>query len=243
MEETYQLKTIILDRKSFREHDTKVTVFSLEKGKLELVVRGAKKLKSKLAGHTEPITLANIMAIKGRRFDYAGSAFGDNYFLGIKNDLNKLYLAGRAFMIFKKIVKDGERDYKLFKLLGSFLEVLDHNMLPVEGYELLVNFFILKLMVSLGYKPELYNCLVCNSKIEPNGNSFNISKGGLVCLKCDRPDNTRALTISDNCIKVLRLAVDESNNFKKLIKLKINNNLTKEVIEIIESFAKFYILY
>ena len=243
MEETYQLKTIILDKKPFREYDVKVTVFSFEKGKLELVVRGAKRLKSKLAGHLEPITLSNIMAIRGRRFDYAGSAFGESYFPNIKSNLDKLYSAGRAFMIFKKIVKDGERDYKLFKLLGSFLEVLDHNMLPAVGYELLVNFFILKLMVSLGYKPELYNCLVCNSKIEPNGNSFNISRGGLVCLKCNRPNNTQALTISDNCIKVLRLAADDNHNFEKLAKLKINKNLTKEVIKIIESFSKYHISY
>jgi DNA repair protein RecO (recombination protein O) len=243
MNETYQLKTIILDRKSFREHDTKVTVFSLEKGKLELVVRGAKKLKSKLAGHTEPFTLSNIMAIRGKQFDYAGSAFGESNFINIKSNLDKLYPAGRAFMIFKKMVKEGEKDEKLFCLLRDFLNFLEKGQLSVIGYQSSVNFFILKLMIFLGYKPELYNCLVCNSKIKPNGNSFNISKGGLVCLKCNRPNNTHALTISDNCIKVLRLAADDNHNFEKLAKLKINKNLTKEVIEIIESFSKYHIFY
>lgn len=241
MEETYQLKTIILDKKPFREHDVKITVFSLEKGKLELVVRGVKKLKSKLAGHTEPITLANIMAIKGRHFDYAGSAFGESYFTNIKNNFDKLYSAGRALMIFKRIVKEGERDEKLFYVLENFFGVLEKIELSVIGYQLLVDFFILKLMIFLGYKPELYNCLVCNSKIKPNGNSFNIFKGGLVCLKCNRPDNTRALTISDNCVKVLRLAADDNHNFEKLAKLKINKNLTKEVMKIIESFSKYHI--
>ncbi len=243
MEETYQLKAIILDKKSFREHDAKVTVFSLEKGKLELVVRGVKKLKSKLAGHTEPFTLSNIMAIRGKQFNYAGSAFGENYFQGVKEDLNKLYAAGQAVMIFKKIVKEGEEDEKLFCLLRDFLNFLEKSQLWVMGYQLSVNFFILKLMVKLGYKPEMYNCLACKSKTEPNGNSFNISKGGLVCLKCNRPNNTHALTISDNCIKVLRLTTDDNNNFEKLAKLKINKNLTKEVIEIVESFSKFHISY
>ena len=47
MEETYNTKAIILNRQPFRERDSRVTIFSLERGKLILVARGTKKITSK----------------------------------------------------------------------------------------------------------------------------------------------------------------------------------------------------
>ena len=43
MEETFYTRAIILKRSPWRENDSKVTVYSLERGRLELVARGTKK--------------------------------------------------------------------------------------------------------------------------------------------------------------------------------------------------------
>lgn len=43
MEETFYTGAIILKRSPWRENDSKVIVYSLEKGKLELVARGTKR--------------------------------------------------------------------------------------------------------------------------------------------------------------------------------------------------------
>jgi len=237
MDETYLTKAIILDRQDWREYDSKLTLYSPAKGKIILVARGVKKLKSKLAGHLEPISLSQIMAIRGRQVDYIGSAVNIECFVGIKSDLDKINAAGDAIRIFNNIIKEGEADESIFNLLTEFLKILDK---AGKNYQLLKYFFILKLMSQLGYKPELYNCLKCKKRVSPANNYFDLSKGGLICQECNNNDNKKEiLAISSDGIKVLRLAVQSYLN--KMTKLKIYNKLKNEVKNIISSFQEYQI--
>jgi len=241
MNETYTTKAIILNRLAAGEDDTRVVVYTQDRGKLELVARGTKKIKSKLAGHLEPICLSNLMIVRGRQFDYIGAAVYNNCYFNIKSDLEKLILAGKAISVFNKIVKLGEKDEATFILLRQFLDVLNNQQKASVSYELLFNFFVLRLAVQLGHKPELYSCVVCRKKIAPNGNKLDLFRGGLVCLNCqkNKPDK-QVLPISADCIKILRFTI--RSDLKGLIRLKVENKLAIEIINIISSFSKFYSL-
>ncbi|MBI4812521.1 DNA repair protein RecO [Candidatus Falkowbacteria bacterium] len=235
MEETYFTKAIVLNRTPWREDGARVTVYSKERGKLDLMARGARKAGSKLAAHLEPITFSRLMVVRGKNYDYAGSTVSENSYFNIKNDLEKIFLAGGVLKIFNELVKGNERDEYIFFLLQETLKILNsEQMVSAKGGQLLYNFFILKLLVFLGHKPELYNCVVCHKRITPgDGNKFDLAKGGVACGKC----SPAGLTISDDCIKVLRVVVE--NGLANSIKLKINNKLEKEATNIISSFLKY----
>lgn len=127
MEQTFNTRAIILSRHDFWEDDSRIIVFSEEKGKMSLVVRGAKKMKSKLSGHVEPLTLSRLMIVKGKDFDYVGSAKGENFFIDVKENLGKLALAGKALFLVDKMTREGEIDEQrdLYELLRGFLSELD----------------------------------------------------------------------------------------------------------------------
>lgn len=235
MKETYNLTAIILSRRAFSEDDGRVVVYSREQGKLELAVRSMKKIKSKLAAHLEPFCLTDIMAVRGRQYDYAGAAVSENCYGGVKSDLAKLTAAGQAIRIFNKIIKAGQADAEIFELLKDFLDILDDVK---SAYDLLPWLFIFKLLVKLGHKPELYNCVNCRTKISPVGMKFDLARGGLICGKCPADSSQKdLLTIGENCVKFLRLM--EKNDFNKLSKIKINNKTEKEVKNIVSSFLNF----
>ena len=239
MEETYNLKALVLNRQSLGEGDGRVAVYSLERGKLELVVRGLKKIKSKLAGHLEPITLSNIMAVRGRKYDYAGAAVSEQCYANIKNDLEKIAAAGAAVRIFNKIIKADQPDREIFQLLKDFLDVLAGAANGKISFELLSWLFIFKLLVKLGYGAELYSCVNCRVKILPAGLKFDLGRGGLVGAECQsKIGMPNSLTISENLVKLLRLA--EKNNFYKLSKIKINNEEAGQAKNIISSFLNYY---
>ena len=235
MDETYTTKAIILKRFSFRENDSKAIVYSRDKGKLELVARGTKKINSKLAGHLEPISLSDIMVVRGRQYNYIGSAVSNNCYKIIKGDLDKLQIAGKAIKNFNKLIKEEQADKKIYILLQEFFNEINKKDL-IADYELLYNFFILKLLVILGYGPELYYCVGCRQKIRPKGNKFDFIKGGIICNNCKTGNN---LTISENCIKVMRFAINEK--FANLSKLKIKNSISNEIKKIVSSFLEFTI--
>lgn len=238
MPETYNLKALILNRRNFSEDDGRVAVYSLERGKLELVVRGLKKIKSKLAGHLEPITLSSIMAVRGRQYDYAGAAASEQCYANIKNDLEKIAVAGQALRIFNKIIKAEQTDREIFALLKNFLDVLDGAAAEKISFELLFWLFIFKLLVKLGHKPELYHCVNCRAKILPAGLKFDLARGGLIGAECSaKIEPPNGLTISENLVKLLRLA--EKNDFNKLSKIKVNNIEAKQAKNIISSFLNY----
>jgi len=234
MDETYITKVIILKCFSFRENDSKIIVYSRDRGKLELVARGTKKISSKLAGHIEPISLSDIMVVRGKQYDYIGSAVSNSCYRAIKSDLDKLQIAGKAIRIFNKLVRPEQKDEDIYILLQDFFNEINKKDLSVD-YELLYNFFILKLLVILGYGPELYYCAECRQKVKPEGNKFDFMKGGLICNNCKTDGNS--LTISENCIKVMRFTINKK--FTNISKLKIENSINNEIKKIISSFLEF----
>lgn len=239
MEETFNIKALILNRKPFSEDGSKVTVYSENLGKLELVARGIKKIKSKLAGHLEPISLAEIMVIRGKQYNYIGAAVSENCYANIKNNLAKIKAAGEAIKVFNLIVKLGESDRGIFSLLKNYFDFLDGAGLKPD-YDLLVQLFIFKLLVTLGHKPELYNCVVCRNNISPVGMKFDLARGGLVCGQCSADSGEgekERLTISENSVKLLRLA--EKNELLELAKIKIDKKIERETVKIISSFLNF----
>ena len=68
-------------------------------------------------------------------------------------------------------------------------------------------------------------------------NKFDFLKGGVVCEKCIASKDS--LTISESCIKILWIAID--NDFEKIIKIKIPNNLKKEIKNTVDLFLQFQV--
>lgn len=250
MDETRNSTAIIINRSDYRENDSLLTVYTKDFGKLSLVARGAKKLSSKLSGHLEPLSLVDILIIKGKGFDYIGSALGRQAFLGIKDDLNKLYFAGSALRSFNILVRDNQPDERLFLLLQRFLEVIDNypdNDFGRESGELLYVFFALKLLSELGYRPEMHECLSCRNKIKSGRNYFNLKNGGLVCENCFKEEFSiyekqgirpiEILTISDNCIKLMRFMTD--NKLETASKLRLDKKFIKELSVLVNNFITF----
>lgn len=234
MEDTYNIKAIILNKKPVRENDSRVTVYSREAGKLDLTARGTKKIKSKLAGHLEPFNLAEIMVVRGQRHNYAAAAVSESGFKDIKNNLDKLTAAGRALKITDQLIKPGVADAAIFDLLADYLKTLEQVN---KDCEILTAFLIFKLLSHLGHKPELSFCVNCLNKIQAGKNKFDLNCGGITCAKCFDLKNINQLSVSDDAIKLLRLAL--TADFKKLMKVKIENKLAREVEKIINSFFKY----
>lgn len=245
MEESRNSAALVLNRQNYKEYDTLVTVYAKNFGKLNLIARGTKKIKSKLAAHLEPLVLCDLMILKGRGRDYIGASIVRNYYLNIREDLNKIYYAGKALNLFNRLVKEEHPDERLFYLITRWLDVLDNfKDCSKENGELLFSFFAFKLLAELGYQPELYHCLGCGKEVKAGANHFNFKNGGLIEGAClDRKEflelryNGGILPVSDNCIKLLRYITD--NKFISAGKLKVDKKSIKELGVFVKNYIDF----
>lgn len=242
MDETYNLEAIVLNRVDWRENDSRVTVYSQEKGKLELIARGTKKIKSKIAPHIEPFNLIEVMAIRGRQYDYLGSGICRDAFAYVKSDLDLLSAAGQVIGFMQKNIKEAEPDPQMYLLLKNALAALNDDKLDRSKIELIVQFFIYQAMAVLGYRLELDNCLDCRKKLEPQANFLIIARGGIICPECaQKNNNITKLTITPDCLKILKFLI--SCDSRQLKKLKIDDNMLRaELNKLISLHHKYYLI-
>jgi len=248
MEDTVNTPAIILNRQEYREHDVLVTVYTPIRGRLQLVARGAKKLKSKLAGHIEPLTMADIMIIRGRGYDYLGSSLTRESYYNLRSDLNKLYFAGQALSIYLRLTEESPEEPDLFFLLSEWLSYIDSYSVDVEldknKGNLLLAVFIFRFLSQTGNRPELRFCVACRRAITSGGNFFDFSAGGLICEPCfnrlkllegTRPE--QRTIISDNSIKAMRFIMD--SELSEALRLSSDKKIAKELLSLASRFLDF----
>lgn len=235
MSETFNTKALVLNRFVYREYDSRVTVYTADFGKIDLLARGTQRTGSKLAAHIEPLSLVDLMIVKGRKTDYIGSSIISEAYSGIKNDLAKLPSAGAALFAFNRLVKSEARDEELLILLLEFLDVLDRK--PAQADWLLAS-WSLKFLSALGYQPELYHCLSCKKRLAPDNNYFSIMRGGIFCSDCSRRELNLEV-IDENSIKMLRLVL--SSSLADLINLRAEPRAFDRVNNLVKNLLNFYI--
>lgn len=238
-QETKNTLGIIIKRRPFKEYDRAVVLYTRDYGKINLVVRGAERPASKLAGHIEPFSLIEAMIVRGRR-DYLGAARSIDSRITVRQDLNRLFYAGAALAALDKLTKEEEPDAELFFLTESFLEYLDKRTsdLKKEKGEILLAAYLWKLLSELGYTPRLDNCLTCGLPIKSEDNRFDALHGGLICPVCaDKKfqENNEVLPkISQEAIKIIKFLL--KYDFYKIARLALSDELIREVNTLTERF-------
>lgn len=238
-QETKNTLGIIIKRRPFKEYDRAVVLYTRDYGKINLVVRGAERPASKLAGHIEPLSLIEAMIIRGRR-DYLGAARSIDSRITVRQDLNRLFYAGAALAALDKLTKEEEPDAELFFLTESFLEYLDKRTtdLKKEKGEILLAAYLWKLLAELGYTPRLDKCLTCGLPIKSEDNRFDALHGGLVCPVCAdkkfKENNEVLPKISQEAIKIIKFLLEY--DFYKIARLALGDELIREVNILTERF-------
>lgn len=179
--------SIILSRRDFREFDQIISLYTLEKGKVEVLARGVKKITSKNAAHLEPFSLVEAEIVPGKEISHLTKVVPENYFVNIRQDLQKSLAASFVVSLLDKVLHENEKDERIFFLLQDWLEFLNHLIIKSFNHQLLLDGFVVKLFQLLGFTPELNTCVVCNGALGKvqNDSKFYFQGGGVICAVCE----------------------------------------------------------
>ncbi|MBI2437168.1 MAG: DNA repair protein RecO, partial [Candidatus Magasanikbacteria bacterium] len=122
--------------------------YTQEKGKLELLARGVKKITSKNSAHLEPFSLVDIDIAYGKEIDYVTTVHIIEYFAHIRTDLHKSLASQYVVSLTDKLTRVGERDERIFAQLEKWIRYLDTH----EEFNLvLIDCYIVTLLYCLGF--------------------------------------------------------------------------------------------
>lgn len=235
---TYFTEGIILKHKDFREADRLLTIYTKDYGKIELIAKGSRKIKSKLAGSLEPFCLARLTLVKGKNFDTITSSEIMKNYLGIKTNFQKIVLANYFVEIIDGLTKIHHRDSRVFDLVKEIFDILDKEKKIESINSFVIWYFAWRFLTHLGYKPELRVCAHCKKTIKPENNYFSLSQGGVICETCNKSIKNK-MAISEGAIKVMRIILE--NDFRNLLLIKISKNLAQEISKITNLFLKYHL--
>ena len=176
-ERTFRTQAIILKRRDFGEADRILTVFTPERGKLDVIAKGARKPTSSKTGHVELFTRSDMLIHKGRELDIVAQAEMNAPYQGIREDLARGAYASYTVELLDRFTGEADEGYaELFSLLDDTLGRLCDDSDP----RLAVRYYEMRLLDLVGFRPELSECVVSREPIEAEDQYFSYAMGGVV---------------------------------------------------------------
>ncbi len=217
------LNAIILSRKDIGEADRLISAFSLEEGKIKIIARGSRKIKSKMASHIEPFTVGKYQLIPGKSFYILTGAEKKYYNEKLSSNIDFYRDASYLCEIVELTMNEGEPERTLYELLEKMLKKITEIEPPKR--ELGLRLFEFKLLGRLGYDPNYSKCLRCGSDIKEKKNYLGGFEG-IYCHLCTGSGKK----IDKNTLKILRLFKKESlENILKIRDIEKHNRKLKEM--------------
>ncbi len=227
----YQTEAIIIKKIKLGEADRILTLYTPHLGKIRAVAKGVRRPRSKLAGHLELLTHSQVSLARGRNLDTITGSQTINSFLPLKSDLWLTSCALYATELVDQFTADDIENYPLFQLL---LETMEH-LCQAGDNELTLRYFELHLLNLVGYRPQLQQCVSCQSTLEPNLNSFCPGAGGMLCSNCSL--SQISYSVSANGLNGLRWL--QNSDYDTARQLKMNQELSDELEGVMRNYLKY----
>jgi len=213
----YRTQAFILEKTDLREADQVFTIYTKDFGKLKVLGKAIRKIKSKLRAGIDLFYLSEIEFIQGKNHKTLTDAITIEKFKNVKQDLEKLGIVSQIAENVGDLIKGEEKDEDIWNLLTEVFE-------KINSYSLVYHYFFWNLLSILGYQIDLYHCAICQKKLVPERFYFN-SEDGIICSECF--EGAADKEIRPETIKILRLFLKKDWNI--LLRLKIQDFHKKEL--------------
>lgn len=194
-ERNIRVEAVVLRHSDWGEADRLLVLYTHEKGKLRAVAKGARRLRSRKAGHLEPFTCSTLMLARGRDLWIVTQAQTVEAYLPVRDDLKRTGYAAYVVELLDRFSFEEGENRALYRLLRDTLQRLsiEDDLPPVARY------YEMRLLDLTGFRPQLFSCVGCENEIQAQDQFFSAVEGGVLCPRCGvkfphaRPVSMRAL--------------------------------------------------
>jgi DNA repair protein RecO (recombination protein O) len=232
----YRSLGIILKKENRRDADQLLTILTKEFGKVKVLAKAIRKIKSKLRSGVQIFSLSEIEFVQGKTYKTLTDSFQKKRFVNINKDLDKLKIATEIGENVDFLIRGDEAGKKVWLLVLETLDRLEESSSP-EFSSLAYHYFFWNFLSFLGYRPELDNCSFCQKKIIPENLYFNSEQGGIICDKCFK-ELKEGKRIDSETTKILRFLMKEE--WDDLKRLNINQKHKENLEEISGAYISYF---
>ena len=238
---TYKTEGVVIRHSSSGEADLVLAIYTADYGTIHVVGRGLRRAKSRLAGHLQPLSHVAIQLIRGKGIDIVTSADTLHGYTALRSNLEGIARGLVCVEMVEAFAPEEQSNQELYKLLLDALGLLNDG----EGDRLMWH-FAFHVLRTMGYMPELQQCVACGNVVYADEHLFSPGLGGVVCLSCARDgeparSHERArvplLSLSSNALKVMRYFRD--NRYETVRNLNVDGELAAELRRVLGGYIHY----
>lgn len=229
----FRLEAVVLRHTDWGEADRLLWLYSQEMGKLRTVAKGARKVRSRKAGHLEPFTRVNLLLARGRDLPLITQAETIDAYLPLHDDLAGITYASYVVELLDRFTYEEGENRALYRLLVDTLERLGQSP---DSRDLAVRYYEVRLLDLVGFRPQLFQCVQCGQEIQAQDQYFSNHLGGVVCPNCG-PRLEGAQPVSMTALKYLRHF--QRSSFAEAARARLTPTVNREM----ETLVQHYLTY
>ncbi|RED65727.1 DNA repair protein RecO [Cohnella lupini] len=194
----YRVEGLVIRSTDYGEGNKIITLLTPTYGKQGIVVRGAKKLKSRYGSLAQLFTYGDFSYYKTGTLGTLNSGEIIESFRELREGLEGPAYAAYASELTDRAINDDEAAAHLFHQLKACQSALAGGKDP----QIVIRAYEMKVVNASGYAPMLDECVNCGRQDGPF--RFSAAAGGALCLSCKHKDPT-ALELEETVWKLLRV--------------------------------------
>jgi DNA repair protein RecO (recombination protein O) len=231
---------IMLRATEHGDYDKIVTFFTLKRGKISVIAKGAKKSIKRFAGVLELFSVLNLVWSfgRGRGLPILKEASVVHPFERIRTNITRTAYASYWSELVYAWMDPGQQQVSVYKLLEHTLDQLNRGSLSEHALHIT---FQLRFMAMSGFRPGLDHCNICRTAIGRAGCSsvaFSVRRGGVLCNRC-APQEAGPLYLSMGTVKLLCWVLNAP--LEKLDRLRFSRQAIKESLRMLEAFVPYHL--
>ena len=186
----YRVEGIVLRRREHGEADHIITLLTPE-GRVELLARGVRKIRSRKAGHLELFCRTTLLARRSKSsWDNISQAEATTVRAGLQENFTRGTYARYVVELVLRFFA-GDADAALFTLVDTTLELLEE----AEDPQRVIRWYEQHLLILAGFRPEWGACVAeqegkpCGAPLRPRPDDrrpYGVApdRGGALCPDC-----------------------------------------------------------
>ena len=201
----YQSQAFVLRTYKLGESDQIVVFFTHDYGKIRAVARRSHSRSHRLAGYCQPLRLLNAILF-GKPAQHLFRINSLDLVASFQN-LQEDFALLRSGLYLTELLDVATHEFEpapeLFALMHWGLQQLSQ----VESPATLLRIFELRLLMGMGYTPQLIFCASCMRDLPPADGQFSPPLGGLLCPTCITP-HQMTIPVCQDTLALLRQWID-----------------------------------
>ncbi|MFC1639124.1 DNA repair protein RecO [Patescibacteria group bacterium] len=223
----YRDKGVVLRSRGLKGDDRHYVVYTEGHGKVSLLAKGTRKLRSKMSPHMAVFGEVDIMVARGKRMDRLAGASLVGSRRAVMESFGRTSHLQSFLLAVDQLTRYELPEPRVYALIVEYMDAVERGVewrLSPGGRDLLFDAAAVKLLDILGFGLELDVCVGCRRKLAFDGNGLNVLKGGVECRRCRTRDSRG---IGGDAVKVLRYLRGEP--LSRMPVLRLDEGVRREV--------------